>query len=129
MAARIREGGAARWIGAFLVPFGPEPGRPVGLPNRAVRPDRRVPRRHPGRRPAPNLRLDLALLASTLVVAGILLFGRTAVGLLMGAAISLFGLVYPVNLQTAAVFQNAAGVPGVRAFPISVSSSPAVLRD
>ena len=62
--------------------------------------------------------LDLALLAPTLVVAGILLFRRTAAGLVMGAAVSLFGLVYQVNLMLAGVFQDVAGVVGVKAFPI-----------
>jgi hypothetical protein len=62
--------------------------------------------------------LDLALLAPTLVLAGILLFRRTAVGLVMGAAVALFGLVYQVNLNLAGVFQDAANVPGVKAFPL-----------
>ena len=36
----------------------------------------------------------------------------------MGAAVSLFGLVYQVNLMLAGVFQDAADVGGVKAFPI-----------
>jgi hypothetical protein len=56
------------------------------------------------------------------VVAGILLFRRTAVGLVMGAAVCLFGAVYQVNLLLAGVFQDAAGVASVKAFPSRASS-------
>jgi hypothetical protein len=45
-----------------------------------------------------------------LVVAEILLFRRTAVGLVMGAAV-LFGALYEVNLALAGVFQDAAKYP------------------
>lgn len=62
--------------------------------------------------------LDLALLAPTLELAGILLFRRTAVGLVMGAAVCLIGAVYQVNLNLAGVFQDASNVPGVKASPI-----------
>jgi hypothetical protein len=36
----------------------------------------------------------------------------------MGAAVALFGAVYQVNLVLAAVFQDAANVPGVKALPL-----------
>jgi len=52
------------------------------------------------------------------VVAGILLFRRTAVGLLMGAAVCLFGAVSQVNLMLAGVLQENAGVAGVKGFPL-----------
>jgi len=62
--------------------------------------------------------LDLALLAPTLVLAGILPFRRTGSGWVMRAAVCLFGAVYQVNLMLAGVFQKNAGVPGVKAFPL-----------
>ena len=45
------------------------------------------------------------------------LFLRTAVGLVMSAAVALFGCVDQVNLMLAGVFQDAAWVAGVKAFP------------
>jgi len=118
IAARIRGGAAARWVGAFLILVGLGQGGlwaflivRFALTGELLA-DIPVDGQHL------VFALDLALLAPTLVVAGILLFRRTATGLVMGAAVSLFGLVYQVNLQTAAVFQDVAGVPGVRAFPL-----------
>ena len=118
IAARIRGGAAARWIGAFLVVVGLGQGGlwaflivRFALTGELLA-DIPVDGQHL------VFALDLALLAPTLVLAGILLFRRTAVGLVMGAAVSLFGLVYQVNLMLAGVFQDAAGVGGVKAFPI-----------
>ena len=62
--------------------------------------------------------LDLSLLVPALVVAGILLYRRTAAGFFMGSAVAVFGAVYQVNLNMAAVFGEMAGVPGVKAFPL-----------
>jgi len=62
--------------------------------------------------------LDLALLVPTLVLAGVLLFRRRAVGVLLGAAVCVFGAVYQLNLMVAGVFQENAGVAGVKAFPL-----------
>ena len=118
IAARIRGGAAARWIGAFLVVVGLGQGGlwaflivRFALTGELLA-DIPVDGQHL------VFALDLALLAPTLVLAGILLFRRTAVGLVMGAAVSLFGLVYQVNLMLAGVFQDAAGVGGVKAVPI-----------
>jgi hypothetical protein len=118
IAARIRGGAAARWVGAFLVLVGLGQGGlwaylivRFALTGELLA-DIPVDGQHL------VFALDLALLAPTLVLAGILLFRRTAAGLVMGSALSLFGLLYQVNLQTAAVFQDAAGVAGVKAFPI-----------
>jgi hypothetical protein len=118
IAARIRGGAAARWVGAFLVLVGLGQGGlwaflvvRFALTGELLA-DIPVDGQHL------VFALDLGLLVPTRVVAGILLFRRTAVGLLVGAAASLFGLVYQVNLQTAAVFQDADGVPGVKAYPL-----------
>lgn len=62
--------------------------------------------------------LDLALLVPTLVLAGVLLFLRRPVGVLLAGAICVFGAVYQVNLMMAGVFQENAGVAGVKAFPL-----------
>jgi hypothetical protein len=118
IAARIRGGAAARWVGAFLVLVGLGQGGlwaflivRFALTGELL-PDIPEDGQHL------VFALDLALLAPTLVLAGILLFRRTAVGLVMGAAVALFGAVYQVNLNMAGVFQDAAGVPGVKAFPL-----------
>jgi hypothetical protein len=118
IAARIRGGAAARWVGAFLVLVGlGQGGLWAFLVVRfALTGELLADIPEDGQHLV--FALDLALLVPTLVLAGILLFRRTGVGLVMGAAVSLFGLVYQVNLQTAAVFQDAAGVTGVKAFPI-----------
>lgn len=60
--------------------------------------------------------LDLALLAPTLVLSGILLARRRPVGYLLGTAVAVMGAVYQVNMMVAAVFQDRADVAGVRAF-------------
>src|ERR687891_2395287 len=118
IAARIRGGAAARWIGAFLVLVGLGQGGLWALLilrfalTGELLADIPVDGQHP------VFALDLVLLAPTLVVAGILLFRRTAAGLVMGAAVSLFGLVYQINLMLAGVFQDVAGVVGMKAFPI-----------
>jgi hypothetical protein len=62
--------------------------------------------------------LDLSLLVPTLVLAGLLLYQRTPVGLFMGTAVSIFGAVYQVNLMLAGVFQASLDVPGVKPFPL-----------
>lgn len=62
--------------------------------------------------------LDLSLLAPTLVLAGVLLYRRTAMGFVLGTAVSVFGAVYQLNLMLAGVFQENADVRGVKAFPL-----------
>jgi hypothetical protein len=61
--------------------------------------------------------IDLALLVPALVVAGVLCWRRTAVGVLFAAVMTVMGALYQVNLLAAGVFQADAGVPGVKAFP------------
>ena len=61
--------------------------------------------------------IDLALLVPALVVAGVLCWRRTAVGVLFGAVMAVMGSLYQVNLLLAGFFQAEAGVPGVKAFP------------
>lgn len=62
--------------------------------------------------------IDLSLLVPALVVAGVLLWRRTPLGFLLGAAVTLLGAVYQLNLMAAGWFQDRAGVPGVAAFPL-----------
>jgi hypothetical protein len=62
--------------------------------------------------------LDLSLLVPTLVVAGVLLFRRTAFGFVLGTAVTVFGALYQVNLMMAGLFQDNANVAGVKAFPL-----------
>lgn len=118
IAARIRGGAVARWVGAFLVLVGLGQGGLWAflIVRFALTGELLADIPEGGQHLV--FALDLALLAPTLVLAGILLFRRTAVGLVMGAAVSLFGAVYQVNLNLAGVFQDAANVPGVKAFPI-----------
>ena len=61
--------------------------------------------------------IDLALLVPALVVAGILCWRRTAVGVLFAAVMAVMGILYQLNLLLAGLFQADAGVPGVKAFP------------
>ena len=118
IAVRIRGGPAARWVGAFLVLVGLGQGGLWAflIVRFALTGELLADIPEDGQHLV--FALDLALLAPTLVLAGILLFRRTAVGLVMGAAVALFGAVYQVNLVLAAVFQDAANVPGVKALPL-----------
>jgi hypothetical protein len=61
--------------------------------------------------------IDLSLLVPALVVAGILLWRRTAIGVVFGAAMTAMGALYQVNLLVSGVFQANADVAGVTAFP------------
>ena len=118
IAARIRGGAAAKWVGAFLVLVGLGQGGLWAflIVRFALTGELLAEIPEDGQHLV--FALDLALLAPTLVLAGILLFRRTAVGLVMGAAVSLFGAAYQVNLALAGAFQDAANVPGVKAFPL-----------
>ena len=60
--------------------------------------------------------LDLALLAPSLVLAGVLLLRRAPLGYLLGAAMAVMGAVYQVNMLAAGVFQTRADVKGSTAF-------------
>ena len=117
IAARLRSVRAARWIGAFLVFVGIGQGAlwiflvlRFAVTGRLLH-DIPVEGQHL------VFALDLSLLVPTLIVAGVLLYRRTAVGLVLGTAVSVFGAAYQLNLMLAGVFQANAGVPGVKAFP------------
>jgi hypothetical protein len=60
--------------------------------------------------------LDLALLVPAMAVAAVLLWRRTAWGLVLTTALVVFNLLYQVNYLTALVFQSRAGIPGASAF-------------
>jgi hypothetical protein len=61
--------------------------------------------------------LDLGLLVPALVVAGVLLCRRAAIGFVLGAAVAVMGAVYQLNLMIAGFFQAHANVAGIKAFP------------
>jgi hypothetical protein len=63
------------------------------------------------------LAIDLSLLVPALVVAGVLLWRRTGIGLVFGAVMTVMGALYQVNLLVAGVFQANADVAGERTFP------------
>ena len=62
--------------------------------------------------------IDTSLLAPALVIAGVLLWRRTARGYVFGTAMAVMGAMYQVNLLLAGLFQASADVPGVKAFPV-----------
>jgi hypothetical protein len=62
--------------------------------------------------------IDTSLLVPALVIAGILLWRRTARGFVFGPAMVVMGAVYQVNLLMAGLFQANADVPGVKPFPL-----------
>jgi hypothetical protein len=61
--------------------------------------------------------LDLSVLVPELVVAGVLLWRRTALGYATAAVVTVMGSLVLLNLLLAAAFQASAEVPGVKAFP------------
>jgi hypothetical protein len=62
--------------------------------------------------------IDLSLLVPALMVAGVLLWRRTQIGVVFGAVMTVMGALYQVNLLAAGVFQASADVPGVKAFSL-----------
>ena len=58
--------------------------------------------------------IDLSLMVPAMALAGVLLWKRTPWGFVMGAAMSIFGAVYQLNLAAAGWFQVDAGVENVR---------------
>jgi hypothetical protein len=62
--------------------------------------------------------IDTSLLVPALVIAGVLLWRRTARGYVFGTAMAVMGAMYQVNLLMAGLFQAIADVPGVKAFPL-----------
>lgn len=118
IAARLRTTRVARWVGGFLVLVGAAQGGlwiflvlRFALTGQLLE-DIPVSGQHL------VFALDLSLLAPTLVLAGVLLYRRTAMGFVLGTAVSVFGAVYQLNLMLAGVFQANADVRGVKAFPL-----------
>jgi hypothetical protein len=58
--------------------------------------------------------IDLSLMVPAMALAGVLLWKRTPWGFVMGAAMSIFGAVYQLNLAAAGWFQVDADVENVR---------------
>ena len=58
--------------------------------------------------------IDLSLMVPAMTLAGVLLWKRTPWGFVMGAAMSIFGAVYQLNLAAAGWIQVDAGVENVR---------------
>ena len=61
--------------------------------------------------------IDLSLLAPALVVAGVLCWRRKTIGVVFAGVMTVMGALYQVNLILSGLFQAAADVPGVKAFP------------
>jgi hypothetical protein len=117
VAGAFRIGRAARWIGGFLVVVGAILGGLwVVLAIRFA-----VTGELMADIPADGIHLvfaiDLSLLVPALVVAGVLLWRRTGVGVVFGAVMTVMGGLYQVNLLVAGVFQANADVAGAKAFP------------
>ncbi len=117
VAAAFRVGRAARWVGGFLVVVGSILGGLwVFLAIRFA-----VTGELMADIPADGIHLvfaiDLSLLVPALVVAGVLLWRRTGIGVVFGAVMTVMGLLYQVNLLVAGVFQANADVAGAKAFP------------
>lgn len=117
VAAAFRVGRAARWVGGFLVLVGSILGGLWFF--LAIR--FAVTGELMADIPADGIHLvlaiDLSLLVPALVVAGVLLWRRTRIGVVFGAVMTVMGGLYQVNLLVAGVFQANADVAGAKAFP------------
>jgi hypothetical protein len=118
VAGAFRVGRVARWIGGFLVLVGVILGGLwVFLAIRFA-----VTGELMADIPADGIHLvfaiDLSLLVPALVVAGVLLWRRTRVGVVFGVVMTVMGALYQVNLLVAGVFQADADVAGAKAFPL-----------
>lgn len=61
--------------------------------------------------------LDLGFLVPMLIVSGVLLTRRLPAGYLLGTAMAVMGAITQINLNVAAIVQDNADVPGVKALP------------
>lgn len=118
IAAAFGAGRGVRWIGAFLALVGAILGGLwVALAIRFA-----VTGELMQNIPADGIHLvfaiDLSLLVPALVVAGVLLWRRTQIGVVFGAVMTVMGALYQVNLLAAGMFQANASVPGANAFPL-----------
>ena len=117
IAARLRTERPARWVGGFLVIVGLLQGLLwvfVVVRNAFTG---EVIQNIPVAGQHLVFALDLGLLVPSLIVAGVLLFRRAALGFLLGGAMAVMGAAYQLNLMVGGVFQANANVPGVKAFP------------
>jgi len=62
--------------------------------------------------------IDLSLLVPALIVAGVVLWRRTTLGVVFGSAMIVLGALYQANLLVSGVFQANADVPGAKALPL-----------
>jgi len=118
IAARFRRVRGTRWIGGFLAVVGAVLGGLwISLAIRFA-----ITGELMADVPADGMHLvfaiDTSLLAPALVIAGVLLWRRTARGYVFGTAMAVMGAMYQVNLLLAGSFQANANVPGVKAFPL-----------
>jgi hypothetical protein len=118
VAGAFRVGRATRWIGGFLVVVGVILGGLwVFLAIRFA-----ITGELMADIPADGIHLvfaiDLSLLVPALVVAGVLLWQGSRIGVVFGAIMTVMGALYQVNLLVAGVFQANADVAGATAFPL-----------
>ena len=115
--ARLRNDRTARWVGGYLVAVGLLQGALWvfvlirNVATGALIEDIPVRGQHL------VFALDLALAMPALVVSGILLLRRSAMGFVLGTAVAVFGAMEQLNLMIGGVFQANADVAGIRAFP------------
>ena len=114
---RLRADTAARWIGAMMAVVGALQGLLWGFLIVRYAMTGELLHDIPVAGQHLVFALDLGLLIPTLILAGILLFRRTAFGYMLGAAIALMAATYQLNLMAGGVFQANADVPGTKAFP------------
>lgn len=117
LGARLRKARIARWVGGYLVTVGVLQGALWlfvlirYLVNGELIKDIPVAGQHL------VFALDLGLAMPVLIVAGVLLFRRQALGFVLGAAVAVFGAMEQLNLMIGGVFQAHAHVVGIKAFP------------
>jgi hypothetical protein len=108
---------AARWVGSFLVLVGIAQGALWAFLVVRFAVTGRLLNDIPVEGQHVVFALDLSLMVPTLIIAGILLYRKTALGFVLGPAASVFGAAYQLNLMLAGVFQANADVAGLKAFP------------
>ena len=116
IAAQLRTERAARWVGGLLVVVGSLQGLLwifVVIRNAFTG---EVIHNIPVNGQHLVFALDLGLLVPSLIVAGVLLFRRAAMGFLLGGAMAVMGAAYQLNMMAGGVFQADAHVAGVKAF-------------
>ena len=113
----LRRPRLARWIGGFLTLVGVGQGAlwVIVIVRYAVTGE--VLADIPVRGQHVVFALDLSLLVPALIVAGVLLWRRTAIGYVAAGVASVMGSLVLLNLLLAAAFQANADVAGVKAFP------------